>query len=72
MTSRNPRKRVSDNLKRGNIMSDYEEAKMEWLEDNYGSIIGFAEAYRARTKDNIIAERSEWNDEDEYQNEQWD
>ncbi len=53
-------------------MSDYEEARIEWLEDNYGSIIGFAEAYRARTKENIIDERSKWVDEDEYQNEQWD
>tara|TARA_Y100000389_G_C17464800_1_gene524597 strand:- start:3720 stop:3911 length:192 start_codon:yes stop_codon:yes gene_type:complete len=60
------------NLKGIYIMSDYEEARIEWLEDNYGSIIGFAEAYRARTKENIIDERSKWVDEDEYQNEQWD
>ena len=53
-------------------MSDYEEARIAWMEDNNGSTIGFAEAYGSRTKEDIIAERVEWDDDDEYQNEQWD
>jgi len=53
-------------------MSNYEESRMAWLEDNNGSIIGFAEAYKSKTKEDIIAERSGYDDDDEYQNEQWD
>ena len=53
-------------------MSDYEEARIAWMEDNNGSTVGFAEAYGSKTKEDIIAERSGWNDDDEYQNERWD
>ena len=34
-----------DNQLRSNNMSDYEEARIAWMEDNNGSTIGFAEAY---------------------------
>ena len=62
---------IDNQLRRIN-MSDYEEARIAWMEDNNGSTVGFAEAYGPRTKEDIIAERVEWDDDDEYQNEQWD
>lgn len=49
-----------------------EEARIAWMEDNNGSTVGFAEAYGSKTKEDIIAERSGYDDDDEYQNEQWD
>lgn len=61
-----------DNQLRSNNMSDYEEARIAWMEDNNGSTIGFAEAYGPKTKEDIIAERSGYDDDDEYQNERWD
>tara|TARA_B110000285_G_scaffold81968_1_gene94425 strand:- start:87 stop:296 length:210 start_codon:yes stop_codon:yes gene_type:complete len=62
---------IDNQLRRIN-MSDYEEARIAWMEDNNGSTVGFAEAYGSKTKEDIIAEAVEWDDDDEYQNEQWD
>ena len=54
------------------IVFNYKSKKE--LKENIGKHLNYIETsiFGARTKDNIIAERSEWNDEDEYQNEQWD